>query len=137
MVQGWSGKSWGWSKGKLNRHESDVVCAVREVHEEIDFDVSPYIDENNTVVVKMGEQHMKLFIIPGIPEDTVFETLTRQEIKDIKCHMISDLESKIGDDLKKNKYYSVVSVLGRLISWIRDLQKVLISQQDPPPKLVG
>ena len=131
MVQGWSGKSWGWPKGKLNRHESDAVCAAREVYEEIGFDVSPYIDENNAVVAKMGEQHMKLFIIPGIPEDTVFETLTRQEIKDIKWHMISDLESKIGDDLKKNKYYSVVPVLGRLLSWIRDYKRSLSRSRTP------
>ena len=73
------------------------------MYEEIGFDVTPYINEKNAIVAKMGEQHMKLFVIPGIPEDTVFETLTRQEIKDIKWHVIADLQSKLKDDTKKNK----------------------------------
>ena len=120
MVQGYGGKSWGWPKGKLNRDESDAAAAAREVYEEIGFDVTPYIEDENAVVAKMGEQYMKLFIIPGIPEDTVFETLTRQEIKDIKWHVIADLQAQVKDDTKKNKYYSVLPVIGRLMGWIRD-----------------
>jgi 8-oxo-dGTP pyrophosphatase MutT (NUDIX family) len=131
MVQGYGGKSWGWPKGKLNKDESDVVCAAREVHEEIGFDVAPYIEEENAVVAKLGGQHMKLFIIPGIPEDTIFETLTRQEIKDIKWHLIADLQAKVKDEAKKNKYYSVSPVLGRLISWIRDYKRSLSRSRTP------
>jgi mRNA-decapping enzyme subunit 2 len=131
MVQGYGSKSWGWPKGKLNKDESDVVCAAREVYEEIGFDVAPYIEEENAVVAKLSGQHMKLFIIPGIPEDTVFETLTRQEIKDIKWHLISDLQAKVKDETKKNKYYSVSPVLGRLTSWIRDYKRSLSRSRTP------
>ena len=131
MVQGWGGKSWGWPKGKLNKDESDAVCAAREVYEEIGFDVTPYIDEQHAVVAKMGEQHMKLFIIPGIPEETCFETLTRQEIKDIKWHLISDLQGKVKDESKKSKYYAVLPVLGRLVAWIRDYKRSLSRSKTP------
>lgn len=131
MVQGFGGKSWGWPKGKLNKDESDSVCAAREVYEEIGFDVTPYITDDHCIVAKMGEQHMTLFIIPGIPEDTAFETLTRQEIKDIKWHLISDLQAKVKDETKKNKYYSVLPVLGRLLSWIRDYKRSLSRSRTP------
>jgi len=132
MVQGWGGKSWGWPKGKLNKDESDAVCAAREVYEEIGFDVTPYVDEENELTAKMHGQHMKLFIIPGISEETVFETLTRQEIKDIKWHEIADLQVKIKDDSKKNKYYNVTPVLGRLSSWIREYKRSLSRSRTPP-----
>jgi 8-oxo-dGTP pyrophosphatase MutT (NUDIX family) len=131
MVQGYGGKSWGWPKGKLNRDESDAAAAAREVYEEIGFDVTPYIEDENAVVAKMGEQYMKLFIIPGIPEDTVFETLTRQEIKDIKWHVIADLQAQVKDDTKKNKYYSVLPVIGRLMGWIRDYKRSLSRSKTP------
>ena len=137
MVQGYGGNSWGWPKGKLNKDESDAVCAAREVYEEIGFDVTPYINEKNAIVAKMGEQDMKLFVIPGIPEDTVFETHTRQEIKDIKWHVITDLQAKVKDSAKKNKYYSVLPVLGRLVGWIRDYKRSLSRSRTPERKPPG
>jgi len=132
MVQGYGGKSWGWPKGKLNKDESDAVCAAREVYEEIGFDVTPYIEEENNLVAKMHGQHMKLYVIPGISEETVFETLTRQEIKDIKWHEIADLQTQVKDDSKKNKFYNVTPVLSRLSSWIKDNKRSLSRSRTPP-----
>jgi len=38
MVQSWQGQSWGFPRGKLDQHEDEITCAIREVEEEVGFD---------------------------------------------------------------------------------------------------
>jgi 8-oxo-dGTP pyrophosphatase MutT (NUDIX family) len=38
MVQGWAAQSWGFPRGKLDQHEDEITCAIREVEEEVGFD---------------------------------------------------------------------------------------------------
>ena len=36
LVKGWSkNATWGFPKGKINKNESEIACAAREVHEEV------------------------------------------------------------------------------------------------------
>jgi hypothetical protein len=48
--------------------------------EETGFDLSPLIDEEIYLERTIREQHIRLFIIPGIPEKTQFNPQTRKEI---------------------------------------------------------
>jgi len=62
-----------------------MACAAREVYEEVGFDTSHLINEEDTITATINnndnEQTIKLYIIAGVPEDTVFETQTRKEIR--------------------------------------------------------
>jgi mRNA-decapping enzyme subunit 2 len=107
LVKGWSkNATWGFPKGKVNKNEMEMACAAREVYEEVrnctfnvvciilisspaisqvGFDVSQFINEDDTITATINnndnEQTIKLYIISGVPENTVFETQTRKEIR--------------------------------------------------------
>uniref|UniRef100_A0A7S0YNN9 Nudix hydrolase domain-containing protein n=1 Tax=Hemiselmis tepida TaxID=464990 RepID=A0A7S0YNN9_9CRYP len=132
LVRGWNSKTWGWPKGKVNKDEDQIVCAAREVQEEIGFDVSPYLRPDWVISLKVGEVVMKLFVAAGVPESTYFETQTRKEISEIKWHNLKDLGKDSGP-----KLFSVMPVLGRLKSWIAQYRQASSrsgSRAKTPPK---
>jgi hypothetical protein len=51
-----------------------------QVYEETGFDCSPYLNPEDFIEVTMQEQRITLYICPGVPSDTVFQTRTRKEI---------------------------------------------------------
>lgn len=97
-MKGWKASSgWGFPKGKINEEEEEYDCAIREVclyvedlllcsayHyqtlEETGFDVTPLLDRRDFIKNTLKEQQLTLYIVPDVPEDTVFETKTRKEI---------------------------------------------------------
>lgn len=87
LVKGWK-KSGNWSfpRGKINKDEDDLVCAIREVYEETGYDVAAagVVPKDKSlqknIEVTMREQHMKLFVFKGIPRETIFVPRTRKEI---------------------------------------------------------
>jgi mRNA-decapping enzyme subunit 2 len=104
LVKGWKkGANWSFPRGKINKDEKDVDCAIREVYEETGFDVRAAglagTEENaRSIEVTMREQHMKLFVFAGVPMSTHFEPRTRKEISKIQWYKLSDLPT-----LKKAK----------------------------------
>ncbi len=109
--------------------EDEILCAAREVEEEIGFNVSPYMDADSVLSCKVGEGMMKIFIAAGVPEGTYFETRTRKEISEIRWHAISDLGKDNG-----LKTYSVTPVLGQLRSWLADRKRSLSRAKTPERK---
>ncbi|GAP89269.1 putative mRNA decapping complex subunit 2 [Rosellinia necatrix] len=97
LVRGYKkGASWSFPRGKINKDEDDVDCAVREVYEETGYDLraAGLVEKNaplHPLEVTMHEQQVRFYVFRGIPEDTVFETRTRKEIGDIKWYKLSDL----------------------------------------------
>jgi mRNA-decapping enzyme subunit 2 len=83
MVQGFYAKEvWGFPKGKINKGESFVDCAVREVLEETSFDASNMINEKDVIEITARKQTKRLYIIPHVSEEfTKFAPRTRKEIK--------------------------------------------------------
>ena len=142
LVRGWKkGSSWSFPRGKINKDEKDLDCAVREVYEETGYDVrqaglmpdqekdAKYID------IVMREQHMRLFVFRGVPEDTHFEPKTRKEISKIQWYSIKDLpgfkkqkHSQAGDASNASKFYMVAPFLGQLKKWINLQRKKDASQ---------
>ena len=86
LVKGWKkSASWSFPRGKINKDEKDVDCAIREVYEETGYDLSTsglVLDESEikSIGVTMHLQEVKLFIFRGVPLDTVFQPRTRKEI---------------------------------------------------------
>jgi len=74
---------------------------------------------------------MKLYIIPGIPDNTVFQTLTRQEISEIRWHSLADITGDKQGEGKAQKYWSVKPVLGKLNAWIDDYKRSISRSKTP------
>ena len=132
LVRGWrSNASWGFPKGKINKDELVTSCAIREVYEEIGFDISPYIRQNEYLERFISDQKIRLYIIAGIPEDTLFQTRTRKEIGAINWFPLNAIpgyqQSKKDPPLKKEiasrNYFLVTPFISALQNWIRRFKK--------------
>ncbi|KAE8268844.1 hypothetical protein A4X09_0g3505 [Tilletia walkeri] len=128
LVKGWkSSSAWGFPKGKINHSESTRDCAVREVYEETGFDCDDLLpsDSNDFLELTMREQKIRLYVVPGVSEDTHFETLTRKEISKIAWFRLRDLPAWKHNSAEggNGKFYSVAPFAGRLKTWISQNRK--------------
>ncbi|RRT61675.1 hypothetical protein B296_00021946, partial [Ensete ventricosum] len=123
LVKGWkAGASWSFPRGKKSKDEEDHTCAVREVLEETGFDVSKLLKLDEYIEVVIGQQRVRLYIIAGVKEDTVFAPLTKKEISEISWHRLDELQPA-GDDITSRginglKLYMVAPFLTSLKAWI-------------------
>jgi mRNA-decapping enzyme subunit 2 len=140
LVKGWKkSANWSFPRGKINKDESDLDCAVREVYEETGYDIRAaglVKDEKEMkyIEVTMREQHMRLYVFRGVPKDTYFEPKTRKEISKIEWYKLTDLPTLkkarqhegSGTDqptLSANKFYMVAPFLNPLKKWIAQQRK--------------
>ncbi len=138
LVKGWKkGANWSFPRGKINKDEDDLDCAVREVYEETGFDIRAAglvkpAKEMKYIEVTMREQHMRLYVFRGVPMDTYFEPRTRKEISKIEWYKLSDLptlrknkqQEGVGDNIANaNKFYMVAPFLVPLKKWISQQRK--------------
>ena len=68
LVRGYHTKAaWSFPKGKINKDEKMMTCAVREVLEETGFDGSGFVTEDDYVeFFNNKEQQIRLYIMPGL-----------------------------------------------------------------------
>lgn len=140
LVKGWKkGANWSFPRGKINKDENDLDCAVREVYEETGFDIRAAglaKDEKDMkyIEVTMREQHMRLYVFRGVPKDAHFEPKTRKEISKIEWYKLTDLptlkknrqQEGSGTDqptMNANKFYMVAPFLNPLKKWIAQQRK--------------
>ena len=141
LVKGWKkSANWSFPRGKINKDEPDLDCAIREVYEETGYDIKAaglVKDEKESKYIEMNlrEQHMRLYVFRGVPMDTYFEPRTRKEISKINWWKLADLptlkkkkqqQEGRGEDLaiNANKFYMVAPFLPQLKRWI-SLQRKL------------
>lgn len=143
LVKGWKkGANWSFPRGKINKGEPDLDCAIREVYEETGFDVRAANlikseDSVKSIEVTMREQHMRLFVFPGVPRDTHFEPRTRKEISKIEWYKLSELptlkKNKQQDEgmavANANKFYMVAPFLHPLKKWIAQQKRLALKDQ--------
>lgn len=127
LVKGWkSNSSWGFPKGKINQQETERDCAVREVLEETGFNCGPLLpnDSRDYMELTMREQKIRLYIVPGLDENTHFETQTRKEISKISWFSLSDLptwkKNKAPPQGMGGKFYLISPFIGKLKQWIQE-----------------
>ncbi|KAG2207919.1 hypothetical protein INT47_010903 [Mucor saturninus] len=138
LVKGWSSKSgWGFPKGKINQDEEYDCCAIREVLEETGYDVGPLLKKPDYIELTMREQRIRLYIIQGVPEDTLFIPRTRKEISQISWIKLDDLptykttEPRPGNGslnyVKSGPYrfYMVVPFMNKLRQFVNQRKKIL------------
>lgn len=143
LVKGWKkGANWSFPRGKINKGEADLDCAIREVYEETGFDVRKAgLIQNDkdvkNIEITMREQHMRLYVFSGVPRDTHFEPRTRKEISKIEWYKLSELptlkRSKQFDEglavANANKFYMVAPFLNPLKKWIAQQKKIASKAQ--------
>lgn len=139
LVKGWKkGASWSFPRGKINKDEDDLECAIREVDEETGFDIKvaglvPRQDEVKYIEVTMREQQIRLYVFRNVPMDTAFAPRTRKEISKIQWYKLSELPafrkkgSNQDDDAaaasNANKFYMVAPFLVPLKKWVVQQKK--------------
>ncbi|PWY67167.1 hypothetical protein BO70DRAFT_390519 [Aspergillus heteromorphus CBS 117.55] len=138
LVKGWKkGANWSFPRGKINKDEKDIDCAIREVYEETGYDVREaglVQDEADVkfIEITMREQHMRLYVFRGVPQDAHFEPRTRKEISKIEWYKLSELptlkKSKQQDQgivaANANKFYMVAPFLHPLKKWIAQQKRL-------------
>uniref|UniRef100_A0A6A7FXD0 mRNA-decapping enzyme 2 n=1 Tax=Hirondellea gigas TaxID=1518452 RepID=A0A6A7FXD0_9CRUS len=136
LVQSYFGKSWSFPKGKIEQSETSVECAIREVKEEIDYDMTPYINPESVMEQRIWEQMTSLYIIYGVPENTVFKTNTRKEIGVIKWFNIDELPTSRRDknrsiiidaQYQANRFYVSIPFILELRKEIRVMKELCLT----------
>ncbi|KAL7940722.1 DCP2 domain-containing protein [Trichoderma barbatum] len=144
LVKGWKkGASWSFPRGKINKDEDDLDCAVREVYEETGLDLReaglvPTEAKPKYIEIPMREQHLRLYVFRDVPMETLFQPRTRKEISKIEWYKLSDLPTlrKKGPQnnnnhqydsspgANANKFYMVAPFLVPLKKWIISQKKI-------------
>ena len=158
LVKGWKkGANWSFPRGKINKDEPDLDCAIREVYEETGYDIKgaglvTSGEDTKYIEMNLREQHMRLYVFRGVPSDTHFEPRTRKEISKIDWWKLSDLptlkkkknqQDNHGGDLavNANKFYMVAPFLPQLKKWISAQRKLDKTRQTsisaPVPVIIG
>lgn len=140
LVRGWKkGANWSFPRGKINKDEDDLDCAIREVYEETGFDIREAglvasQKETKFIEVTMRDQQIRLYVFRNVPMDTRFQPRTRKEISKIQWYKLSELPAfrKKGHGnhsdggnaaTNANKFYMVAPFLVPLKKWIVQQQK--------------
>jgi len=140
LVRGWKkNSSWSFPRGKINKDEDDLDCAIREVYEETGLDVweAGLVSSKEAVKfieVTMRDQQIRLYVFRNVPIATKFEPKTRKEISDIQWYKLSELPAfrKKGNQTQNenannaknaNKFYMVAPFLVPLKKWVVQQRK--------------
>lgn len=131
MVRGWKVSSpWSFPKGKINEDESRMSCAIREVKEEVGFDIEPFIKENEYIEFTNRGKHTTFYLIQNIPETTLFATQTRKEIGDIAWHSIDFIHAIMLNEAEAQRLYHT-KVVRPAISLLEHFLKGISSNHPP------
>ncbi|ORY63536.1 uncharacterized protein BCR38DRAFT_437098 [Pseudomassariella vexata] len=157
LVRGWKKQaSWSFPRGKINKAEDDLECAIREAYEETGYDLRAaglVEDKPDFVEATMRDQHLRLYIFHGVPDDTHFEPQTRKEIGDIQWYKISQLPAFRKNNKKgaaaqntrnekavnPNKFYMVAPFLVPLRKVIREKKQAQLmnaTYSGNPPQML-
>ncbi|RFU24832.1 hypothetical protein B7463_g11505, partial [Scytalidium lignicola] len=138
LVKGWKkGANWSFPRGKINKDEDDLACAIREAYEETGYDLEaagfiPKDRDVKYIEINMREQQMRLYVFRNVPLDTHFEPKTRKEISKIQWWRLSELPAfrKKGHQqqqpeaaMNANKFYMVAPFLVPLKKWVVEQKK--------------
>ncbi|CDH17380.1 related to DCP2-Suppressor protein of a yeast pet mutant [Zygosaccharomyces bailii ISA1307] len=127
LVKGTESDSWSFPRGKISKDEDDVACCIREVKEEIGFDLTDYIDENQFIERNIQGKNYKIFIVSGVSEDYNFKPQVRNEIEKIEWRDFKKIQKTVH---KPNvRYYLINSMMRPLSMWLRRQKHIVGDDQ--------
>lgn len=120
LVKGTESDSWSFPRGKISKDENDIDCCIREVKEEIGFDLTEYINEDKFIERNISGKNYKIFLIKNISEDIVFKPLVRNEIEKIQWMDFKKVSKSIfKNSHNQYKFYLINSMIRPLSLWVR------------------
>ena len=120
LVTNFNGRAYSFPKGKINEEETDEACAIREVLEEVGFDISSMVTSEDYLEIEDG--HMRLYIVHGASEDYEYLTRTKGEIGKIEWVKLDDIPSqkyKNASIYRNFRFNKVHKFLYELRRWIK------------------
>ncbi|VEU22824.1 DEKNAAC103912 [Brettanomyces naardenensis] len=121
LVQGTESSSWSFPRGKISKDETDTECAIRELKEETGFDGSSYIDEDEYVERTIKGKNYKIFLVRGVPLDTPFSPIARNEIRQIKWF---DVKSLLKQTRTTNNFYLVGAMIKPILAFTHRMKSL-------------
>eukprot|EP00033_Pygsuia_biforma_P004706 GCRY01005159.1.p1 GENE.GCRY01005159.1~~GCRY01005159.1.p1 ORF type:complete len:260 (-),score=21.90 GCRY01005159.1:257-1036(-) len=101
--------SWSFPRGKIDYEEEPHDCAIREVQEEIGFDITSRLKRSHYVETVFCEHKTRLYMIENVLETTLFQPQTRQEISRIEWAVIDELPAQRGKHHPyRGRYFMVI-----------------------------
>lgn len=96
LVRGFGPKgSFTFPRGKVCKSENGVECAIREVYEEVGYNIREKMLYKMYVETGTKTKESKLFAVLNVSEKTTqFQTKTRNEIKEIRWVSIEAIEKQ-------------------------------------------
>ncbi|AET41492.1 decapping enzyme complex catalytic subunit Ecym_8207 [Eremothecium cymbalariae DBVPG len=128
LVKGTESDSWSFPRGKISKDEDDVDCCIREVMEEIGFDLTSYIDEDQYVERNIGGKNYKIYLVKGVPQDFPFKPQVRNEIEKIEWQDFWKLSRSIHKSTS-SRYYLMSSMLKPLSLWVKKQKQIQNEEQ--------
>jgi len=122
LAMGYYSKNWSFPRGKINKNESEVDCAIREVKEEIGVDIAHLIKADDFVIAKLRQQTVKLYVVAGVSETVKFAPQTRKEVSGMQWHRIDDILSNGRSSPKKTSsktFHLVMPFIRELMTFMR------------------
>lgn len=131
LVKGTESDSWSFPRGKISKDEDDVACCIREVKEEIGFDLTDYIDEDQFIERNISAKNYKIYLIKNVSENFNFEPQVRNEIEKIKWFDFKTVTKNIYRSNNNNsfKYYLINSMIRPISMWVRHQKQVKTDDQ--------
>lgn len=127
LVQGfYNRESWGFPKGKVQENESPIKCAIREVMEEIGFDMKDRAFEDQFIEREFNGQIVRLYIVKQVPLETKFAPKTKNEIKEMRWFPIADIpchSRELNAHLNPKAFFMVIPFVKDLRRWIKQQQQ--------------
>ncbi|UJR31585.1 hypothetical protein I4U23_019072 [Adineta vaga] len=126
LVRGfYNRESWGFPKGKVQENESPLKCAIREVMEEVGFDMKDRAFDDQYLERDLNGQLIRLYIVKQVPMDTKFAAKTKNEIKEMRWFRLADLPCHRRDTtpqmtlgLNPKAFFMVIPFIKDLRRWI-------------------
>ena len=94
MAESWHNKVWGFPKGKINEGEKESAGAIREVMEEVGYDITSKLREEDYIEITSkgaSGKVTKLFIVCNVPEKFKFQPRVRKEIRSVRWFRINSV----------------------------------------------
>jgi len=93
LVKGYGvNRPYTFPRGKISKAETAVQCAIREVREEIGYDIKTKIIKHICLDMSTTTKESKLYVVINVAESTKFKTMTRNEIQEIKWMDIEEIQ---------------------------------------------
>jgi mRNA-decapping enzyme subunit 2 len=143
LIKAFQSELWGLPKGKINSGETQQDCAIREVLEEVGFDITKHLNPDDCLEIRHGSHPLKLFVVPYIDERTRFAPKMAGEVEFIKWVTIEKLSLDFQFSYVVDMYDKIKSKIAELRKRKKStpgLETKIVPQQisfSPPVKMVS